>query len=277
MSARIAGTKRHWAWATVGAMGAMACLFALFSFSRAPGPVSEPLSPHRRIAIELAERRQNSALDDEATLLDPTPLFQPTQWSTTQLDVARPETSGTFQNYRVPPHWVFADSGLKLREETGEKNSNKVLVDNKDVRTSLGLPVPVEVPPKQMLARMLESGLPGSVAIGFGRSDRAVMSLTSRGALVDIVAVGTGQVALRPQAMARVEAIAAGARPPSGRPWHAMEFFAAVDAGGLLAPLTITKLSGVEEVDAYFQNFLARTIRVGERLAPGFYRISVGP
>jgi hypothetical protein len=52
---------------------------------------------------------------------------------------------------------------------------------------------------------------------------------------------------------------------------------AAIDPTGLAAPLTITTRSGVDEVDAYFQNFLARTLRVGERLAPGFYRISVGP
>jgi hypothetical protein len=56
-----------------------------------------------------------------------------------------------------------------------------------------------------------------------------------------------------------------------------MEFLAAVDPAGLAAPLTLTTRSGVEDVDTYFQNFLAHTLRVGERLAPGFYRISVGP
>jgi hypothetical protein len=52
---------------------------------------------------------------------------------------------------------------------------------------------------------------------------------------------------------------------------------AAVDAAGLVAPAAITRRSGFEDVDSYFQNFLVQTLRVGERLSPGFYRISVGP
>jgi hypothetical protein len=56
-----------------------------------------------------------------------------------------------------------------------------------------------------------------------------------------------------------------------------MEFVAAVDPAGLVGPLVPTVRSGVEEVDNFFQNYLARTLRVGERLAPGFYRICVGP
>jgi hypothetical protein len=56
-----------------------------------------------------------------------------------------------------------------------------------------------------------------------------------------------------------------------------MEFVATIDAAGLAAPLMVTTHSGVDEVDVYFKNFLVRTLRVGERLTPGIYRISVGP
>jgi hypothetical protein len=68
------------------------------------------------------------------------------------------------------------------------------------------------------------------------------------------------------------------AKPPaSTRPWDPMEFVAAVDAAGLVGPLVPTARSGVDEIDAYFGHYLADTLRVGQRLSPGFYRIVVGP
>jgi hypothetical protein len=35
--------------------------------------------------------------------------------------------------------------------------------------------------------------------------------------------------------------------------------------------------SGVDEVDSYFSKYLVHTLRVGERLEAGIYRICVGP
>jgi len=52
---------------------------------------------------------------------------------------------------------------------------------------------------------------------------------------------------------------------------------AAVDPAGLVGPVVPTVRSGVSEVDDYFARYLEETLRVGQRLAPGFYRISVGP
>jgi hypothetical protein len=65
--------------------------------------------------------------------------------------------------------------------------------------------------------------------------------------------------------------------PPGKGGWAPVEFVARVDAAGLVGPLVVTERSGLEEVDVFFANYLARTLRVGERLAPGFYRICVGP
>ena len=56
-----------------------------------------------------------------------------------------------------------------------------------------------------------------------------------------------------------------------------MEFIAAVDTAGLVGPLVPTVRSTDADVDDYFGRYLAETLRVGQRLAPGFYRISVGP
>ncbi len=274
MSASTVGTKRRWAWAAGGAVMIAGALVGLFSWSASHPLPQNFAAPRPKPAIELAERREKSALDDEATLLDPTPLFQPTRWNTAQLEVARPEPSGSFESFRVPPKFGFADSDLRLGRIEFVDGAGKPPVQGK-LRTSLDLPAPVAVPatPTEVLA----AGSPGAIALGFGRVDQPLGALPARGALVDIGAVGTGQAALPPEAMARVQALAAGAKPPAGREWQAMEFLAAVDPAGLSAPLTLTTRSGADEVDAYFQNFLVHTLRVGERLAPGFYRISVGP
>ena len=274
MSAATAGTKQRWAWAAGGAVLIAGALVGLFSLSLSRPRLQTVPAPRPKPAIELAERVIKSALDDEATLLDPTPLFQPTHWNTAQLEVARPEPSGSFQSFRVPPKFGFADSDLRLGRIEPPDSAARPPAPGK-LRTSLDLPAPVAVPATP--TAVLAAGSPGAIALGFGRIDQRIVALPARGALVDIVATGTGRAALPPQAMAQVQALAAGARPPAGREWQAMEFLAAIDPAGLVAPLTITARSGVDEVDAYFQNFLAHTLCVGERLAPGFYRISVGP
>jgi hypothetical protein len=67
------------------------------------------------------------------------------------------------------------------------------------------------------------------------------------------------------------------AKPPSDQPWEPAEFSAVVDITGLVAPLATVSSSRVEEVDNHFKNYLARTFRIGERLRPGLYRVTVGP
>lgn len=263
MSAANAGTNRRWGWAVVSALAVAALVVILFSVTRAPVPTAAPV--RAKPAIELAERAAKSALDDEATLLDPTPLFLPTKWNTAQKKIEAPEPGGTFQSFRFPAKPGFADTDLRLeRADVPAK-----------LWTSIDLPTPVGVPEKP--AHALAPDAPGALSLGFGRADAAVAAMPARGASVEIVSAGTGEAALSQQVMAQVQALAAEAKPPGGRAWQTMEFVAAIDAAGLAAPMMMSAHSGVEEVDAYFRNFLVRTLRLGERLAPGFYRISVGP
>lgn len=250
MSAGTKGTKRRWAWAVGLGMVATAAIVALLGELK-PTPPAAP-SPGARRSIELQKLDANSALNDAATLLDPTPLFLPTKYNSAQKDVAPLEPGGTFQSYRIPPKWNFAEAGPEFK-----------------------LPPPVEAPARPTEA--LAADAPGVLLLGFGRAETSVPALSVRGAFVEIVAAGTGQPALPVQRLAQMQALAAAARPPGGRTWQPMEFLAVVNATGLVGPLVPTARSGVEEVDVYFQNYLVRTLRVGERLAPGFYRIGVGP
>ena len=253
---RMAGdTNRRWAWAAGGAAGVAAVVLLLLSLTRPTEPPPSP--PRARVAIGFAQSESGSALKDEQTLLDPTPLFLPTQWNAAHRDVAWREPGGEFQSYRIRPKLGFDEKDLKLDF----------------------LPAPVATPAKPSAVLVEET--PGALLLGFGRDERPVPALPARGAVIRVVLARTGQPALSTQAQAQVAALAAAARPPepsSGRQWQPIEFLAAVDATGLVGtPVIMEPRSGVEEVDNYFQNFLVQTLRLGERLGPGFYRISIGP
>ncbi len=265
MSVSANGTNRRWVWAATGAVLVGVAIMALFSL---PKPTPRPTAVRNPSSIGLQKLAPGSALNDEATLLDPTPLFLPTEWNATQKELAPPEPSGSFQSFRVQPKWAFAESDFQLGRVASAAGTVKT-------QNSVGLPDPVAVPAQA--AEALVPGIPGSWLIGLGRSEPTIKVLAPRGAIVEIVATASGWPALSDQAMVPVQTLAAAARPPQGRSWQAMEFIAAVDAAGLAAPLIMTSRSGVEEVDAYFLDFLVRTLRVGDRLTPGFYRISVGP
>jgi hypothetical protein len=107
--------------------------------------------------------------------------------------------------------------------------------------------------------------------LGFGRRDADREPLPRRAASAEAIAVGTGERVL--------QISVADARPPvpPGEWWRPPEFLAAVDPSGLVGPLVLVGRSGTEEVDNYFRNYLERTLRIGARLRPGFYRICIGP
>jgi hypothetical protein len=238
-----AGSTRDWLWAAAGALAIVAAMAALFRAPQAPVPVNRTGGVAVRLDAE-------QALREEAAIFDPAPLFLPTRLNAAPKGVELREPGASFPDYL--PKLGFAELTLKL--------------------DSLSLPKPVNVPPPAATApgAVLALPAPGALALGMGRTDAPVPSLESRGGFVEIIAARDGR---------RVFAnpLVDSARPPGGKPWQPLEFVAAVDAAGLVGPLVPMARSGVEEVDNFFQNYLARSLRVGERLPPGFYRICVGP
>lgn len=233
-------TKRRWAVASVGAVAGGALVLLLF---RQP-PATPSEMPPKTVARQTVTlvSGQDKAVNDESVLLDPTPLFLPTKWNATQRELAAPEPGGRFRGYDAP-RFSFAENELML-----------------------GLPAPIAVPAGPADAVVAEAA--GAALVGFGRTNSPVATLESRGAFVEIVAAGTGR---------KVLAQAIPGAPRGEGAWQPVEYVARVDAAGLVGPLVVTMRSGIEEVDGYFANYLVRTLRVGERLAPGFYRIGVGP
>lgn len=230
-------TSNRSVWAWASVAGVIVFVWLAF-LVRVPAPVPPPDPAAARNPVGLVD-----PISIEGTMLfDLTPLFLPTEFNSSRKDYVPSEPGSAFTGF--PARLTFAESGLELH-----------------------LPPSGAVPENP--AEALVGDPPGAPFIGFGRSDLKVELLPLRGAYVEIVDAGSGRKMFGQTV--------ADAHPPSLVPWKPMEFMAAVDSMGLVGPVVPIVRSGVGDVDDYFGRYLAETLRVGQRLAPGFYRISVGP
>lgn len=211
-------------------------------------------APVGALAGSAVELQRIAATDvapsEEAALRDLTPLFLPTEWNASGVRIPQREPEKTFFD-RETERFAFSEMGWSI--------------DLALAVTLNGKPV-VAAGPRDILA----ADNPADDLSGFGRSELKLPTLPARGGLVEIVALGTGRQVLAVELPAQV-------RPPTDALWAPVEFLAGVDPAGLIAPLRVTTRSGVEEVDGFFRDYLAKTFRLGERLTPGFYRVVVAP
>ena len=238
-----AGTARRWAFAAAAGLCAVALAAMLFRApAPAPGP-SERAKPILGMSPPTVSARTRQSIED-AALTDPTPLFLPTAWNSSEKPSELRAPQGSFSSYG--PKFAFGDLG-----------------------PDLNLPAAVSMPSGP--AEELDLNPPGAPYVGFGETGAAVDALPQRGAFVDIVASGTGRRVFS----GALKDLPAGIadRPPEGGAWV---FMAAVDSAGLVGPLVPLVRSG-RAVDDFLARYLSDALRVGDRLPPGFYRISVGP
>ena len=234
-------TDRRYRW-VLAVAGACVVLVAFSLLFQAPGGSRvQPIPPAQKPggSVRLVSLKPN-----EAALTDPTPLFLPTEWNAGQNALpanTQREPGGSFQGY--PAKLAFAEAELKL-----------------------SFPAAIVVPARP--ADAAASDRSGQSFLGLGQADRPVSQLILRNAFIEILAAVNGQRLLSQPL--------ADATPPTGT-WQPMEFLVAVDAMGLVGPPTLTESSRVAAVDGYFQNYLVKTLHAGQRLAPGFYRICIGP
>jgi hypothetical protein len=237
-----AGGQHRWVFAVAGALVVLLTFALLFRAPAHPrvavlNPV--PAAPDAPKGVTIVTLQRN-----EAALTDPTPLFLPTEWNAGQNALpanTQREPGGSFQGY--PAKLAYAETELNLN-----------------------LPSAVAMPARA--ADALAADRTGQSFLGVGQADRPVAQLIDRKAFIEILASVNGARLL-------AEPLA-DADPPAGD-WQPMEFLVAVDPMGLVGPPTLTESSRVAAVDGYFQNYLVKTLHAGQRLAPGFYRICIGP
>jgi hypothetical protein len=247
------GSRRRWTISVFlgAAIVAVACL--LF---RAPAPPPPPNFEARQTIGLRPPHSENSdpVSAEEAEFYDPTPLFMPTHWNSSQKALPRREAYGSFSDFG--PRFAF-DAGT----------------------LTLALAPAISVPSGAPEA--LEKYAPGNPALGIGRVDVATTALPPRQARIDIVAERSGQ------RVGRYDLPPGSIPALENREWHFLDLMAVTDAAGLVGPLMPAPRL-IDEGGNYFpplegdallglENYLTHHVLLGLRLTPGFYRISVGP
>jgi hypothetical protein len=251
---RAADQARDWTVAIAAAAGAL-LLVALAM--RLPVKITTPefpgLDPHRS---ETPLRVRWSGIHREVEkLVDPRFLFLPTSLSVVSNPHLGSGIADKFPALTSPSDLTFQPRDLRLEK----------------------LPPPVKMPSDPAAA--LEANPPGNLAMGMGRVDQTPPRLEARQAWVEVVAPSTGKVLLR-------QTLPVGALPDfPASDWGPAFFSATVNASGLVgsvvpmpAPTASEPFASLDsDSQEQLANFLEAKMFLGQRLPPGFYRISVGP
>ncbi|ATC63403.1 hypothetical protein CMV30_05240 [Nibricoccus aquaticus] len=242
-------------WLGLAALIAIVCVAVLVlavRFVSLPTPAanSKPVTPRTGgIGIASPSGTVASALLHEQSLLDPDPLFLPTQFNASQLRLPaliRREPGASFQPVSSKYTYTLAEAQISFPE-----------------------PVASPAQPVDVLAYDRVKN-PYEV---LGRYESDALPLPERLAVVEIVQIKSGRVVFT----APLKMLDAPAQLASAD-WRPLELLAAVDATGLIGLPVLSRGSGVEAIDTFFlRSYLAKEFRLGERLPPGFYALRVGP
>ena len=181
-------------------------------------------------------------LREKADLLDPTPLFFPTERNYGQ----RPLPPSLLKQ----PGQVFGSFEPKLT--IAEQNLAPFRTE--------ATPVP------EKLSDVLAQGNEAPFA-GLGQVDLQTSILPIRSGYLEVSDLKNGYVIIS-QSLS-------GLNTPR-QDFAPLEFLVVVGTAGVVGDPFLTSGSGGEEVDNFFRSYLVKSYRLGERLRPGRYRVLVG-
>jgi len=226
----------------VGVGGHLVAL-ALLHVDVDPIPLGGP-KPGFVSIVSSARAAGNLVVSEQLEYLNPEPLFLPTQWNAGEQPLPselRRQPDQAFQSFE--PQMTFSYNQLN----------------------------PIISPPAVAFEEPIKAldlvGMPKFATVG--RQEHTPISL-DREAYIEVRRVGDGGMA--------------HAGPLTGLPslikevpWAPVNFLIAINDAGMLGSPTIEIGSGSTEIDDIFRGFLESKYRLGERLSPGFYRVTVGP
>jgi hypothetical protein len=211
--------------------------------AREQKPVAAAPVPPPFVKLVDGQGTTDRVLIERAEYFDPTPLFIPTD-----------------KNYGQGPlpAWVVPQPGQIF----GDIPANLTVNENNLANYAGGYQSEAE-----SLLDLLARGNEAPFA-GFGRVDSPLHALPARAGFIEVKALSTGNLVIS-------ESIPDGALQRSD--FVPVEFLTVVNSAGLVGEPMLTAGSGREEVDSAIRDFLVKTYRLGDRLAPGQYVVSVGP
>lgn len=217
-------------------------------FVRLPASPAKPAVNERKaIGIGPLGGGEGGAVLNDQMLLDPVPLFVPTQWNSSQPEIpelTRREPGAAFQPFSASYNYSEAKSGIGFTE------------------------IPVPSSPVAALAY----GRPANPFAVWGRLARDEQPLPARSALLEVIHAQSGRVVLSTPLTP--------ANPPDilkTSDWQPLELIATVDAAGMVGAPQLTQGSGIDAVDNFLRGYLSKQFHLGERLPSGFYTLRVGP
>ncbi len=234
-----------WLWTSVAVVIVFVGAMALVRTPEPPAP-RRPLNAEPRSQVGLTrldEKSADAVTREEAVFRDPTPLFLPTPWN-----------AGAEVGPRVPttgPEGRFPDYAAKW------------------VNPAMELPVwfaPTPVP--ALPAAGLRVGERRNPFGAVGRRETAIEPLPERLAFVEVLQTETGR-----RVLATPLTLVTGAPAAD---WQPLELLVGVDRTGWV-DAAVTSGSGVDEWDRFLRRFIEKEFRLAQRVAPGFYRVVVGP
>ncbi len=214
------------------------------------GDAEKPSQPFVRLAGNGSET-SNQVLRERTEYFDPTPLFFPTEWNFGQ--------SALRESVRRQPGDIYG--GFEAKLTFPDQNINRY---NAEATAAPGRLVDV-------LAQGNEAPFGG-----IGHVDNLRPALPERSGYIEVKNLSGGQMAL--------EQTLIGLTLPHVD-FAPLEFLVAVGSAGIVGEPVIvqwispdvTGVSDSEEVDAFFRSYIVKTLRLGERLSPGRYRVWIGP
>lgn len=207
-----------------------------------PGAAApKPAQPFVRLAGS-GRAGGDRVLQERSEFFDPTPLFLPTPRNAGQ--------GGLAAKFVAQPGQVFLD--FPPKPGIGQATLPPYGTDVVSAPEGLA----------DVMARANEAPFAGLGEIG-----QAAKRVEARAAFIEVKSM-QGNVIL-------TSTVGAVAAPRTD--FGPMEFLANLSAAGLVGDPLLVSGSGVEEVDNFFRDYLAKSFRLGEKLAPGAYRVVIGP
>ena len=233
--------RRVW----IGLLFALGVTSWWWFWSRARIPITAKGTPSMQPVVRLPKPGTSvgNAMRERAEYFDPTPLFFPTEWNFGQ--------GALRESMKRQPGDVFGS--IDAQFVFGEQNIKPYNAGLAAQTFSLA----------EVVAASNETPFGG-----MGESEAKPVVLAGRSGFLEVRTVSDGKPILE-QTLVGVSIAHADFAP--------LEFLVVVGNSGMITEPILVSRSGWEDVDGYFRTYLLKTFRAGERLAPGMYRILIGP